>query len=85
MNPEKYQFKSKNDEIYHKNYIELMEAINFSGGHARFVLKDYENFLLLLANNRISITAKCCEEDNQSSKHSNPSVTAQCFIVKKTL
>lgn len=44
-----------NWEIYHKNFVRLGESIMYAGGNPFIVLKDNEDFMIMLANNHIEI------------------------------
>ena len=49
---------NNNPELYHKNYVALAEAIMHSGGNPFTVMKKYEELLVVLSNNHITITAE---------------------------
>jgi len=52
----KYKFQSKSDEIYFKNYLDLVDAIEKAGGNGRFVIDEIGDELLdALARNSIVI------------------------------
>jgi hypothetical protein len=50
--------ENNNPELYHKNYVALAEAIMNSGGNPFTVIKKYEELLIVLSNNLITITAE---------------------------
>ena len=45
-------------ELYHKNYVALAKAIMHSGGDPFAILKQYDELLIVLSNNHITITAE---------------------------
>ena len=49
---------SINHELYHKNYVELARAIMQSGGDPFTILEKYDELLIVLSNNLITITAE---------------------------
>jgi hypothetical protein len=49
---------SINNELYHKNYVELARAIMQSGGDPFTILEKYDELLIVLSNNLITITAE---------------------------
>ena len=49
---------SINHELYHKNYVEFARAIMQSGGDPFTILEKYDELLIVLSNNLITITAE---------------------------
>jgi hypothetical protein len=49
---------SINHDLYHKNYVELARAIMQSGGDPFTILEKYDELLIVLSNNLITITAE---------------------------
>ena len=64
-----YQFESKRDELYFKNYNALREAIEYASGNGDKVLKTVEDFLDTLARNNISVSAKYLRAGQSSSEN----------------
>lgn len=50
--------ENNNPELYHKNYVELARAIMQSGGDPFTILEKYDELLIVLSNNLITITAE---------------------------
>jgi len=50
--------KEENVNIYLKNFMQLGEALMNAGGNSFLILKQYDDFLRILAANNIEVTAK---------------------------
>ena len=64
-----YQFESKRDELYFKNYNSLREAIEYASGNGDKILASVEDFLDTLARNKISVSAKYSRADQTPSEN----------------
>ena len=67
-----YQFESKRDELYFKNYNSLREAIEFASGNGDKILATVDAFLDTLARNNISVSAKYSRKNHTSSEDKKP-------------
>jgi hypothetical protein len=66
--------KEENVDIYLKNFMQLSEALMNAGGNSFMILKQYDEFLRILAANNIEVTAKYNppEDDLQKLVTSDP-------------